>query len=136
MIDLFVSWKMKERLPTSFPPILDSCVQYNPCYYEYILSDPLQYLPVHCSIKRDRCEIPLRIYPPMYNFPNANITYVYNELIRYYIHHKKRYATLSDFPWYFFLKELRYIILFPSTNLPIQDIDDISDSEFSDFSFE
>ena len=89
--------------------VLEPCFDIDRCYYHTILSNPKTYLNAKCSIVRDHCEIPLLIHPPQYCFSHADITFVYNELIRLL----RQKTTLSDMLiWNHFIHELRTIITY------------------------
>ena len=109
MINIFEEWRVSRRIDERMMSVLEPCALYNECYYSPIFLDPLRHLGVGCSIERDRCEIPILISPPLYNFPHAHITYVFNELIREL---KKENCMTTTLIWKEFLSELYKIITY------------------------
>ena len=69
MIDIFIEWQASRRIARPFVSILDPFSKYHNAYRSIILSEPGKYCTVHCPIETDRCEIPMLIHPPMYDFP-------------------------------------------------------------------
>lgn len=109
MIDIFEEWRTTRQIRERMVSVLEPCSSYHECYYAPIFRDPLRHLGVKCSIERDRCEIPILINPPLYNFPHAHITYVFNELIREL---KKDNCMTTTFMWMEFVSELYKIITY------------------------
>ena len=117
MIDLFVDWRTNGIFPKKLLSILDPCSNYHDKYSEVIFSNPGKYLKVSCSIERDRCEIPILISPPIYDFPHAEISFVHNEIIREL--NKNSNITNVIF-WSSFLDELRTIITFGRSSVTMK----------------